>query len=92
MAYSEYVKQMILLHHCSKKNRAEIARCLAEDYRASKVGICKFLRRAKRLEQLPGHQEQTLRSYRAHSKPVYSRSSNCSHSIRTYTVCYMIHP
>ena len=45
----------------------------------------------KGLEQLPRHQDQTQCNYHARSKPVYSHSSNRSHNIRTYTLCYMIH-
>ena len=48
MACSEYVKQGIVFYHCSRKNCAEIARCLVEEgYKAGKVGVYKFFRRYK---------------------------------------------
>ena len=70
MAYSDYVKQRILFYHRSRKNCTEIARCLAEEgYKASKVGIYKFLRRYK----------ETGTIARA---PGSGRSSKVNHEIR----------
>ena len=58
MFFSDYVKERILFYHRSKKNSAQIVRCLAEEgHTASKVGVMKFLRRYREtgtIARVPG--------------------------------------
>ena len=58
MVFSDYVKERILFYHRSKKNSAQIVRCLAEEgHTASKVGVMKFLRRYREtgtIARVPG--------------------------------------
>ena len=60
MVYSDYVKQRILVFRRSGKSYEGIAQSLADRHVATKVGVCKFLRRYKKQGQSCAHLEADM--------------------------------